>query len=46
MSLQHSRGVHLCCVFAKLVGFSGAGGCNFESNSDFASFYFSDIQYV
>ena len=24
--LQHSRGVHLCCVFAKLVGFSGAGG--------------------
>ena len=45
MSLQHSRGGHLCCVFAKLVGFSGAGGSNFKSNSVFI-FYFRDIQIV
>ena len=32
--------------FCKLVGFSGAGSGNFESNSVFASFYFHDIQFV
>ena len=45
MSSQHSRGFHLCCVFAILVSFSGAGGGNFESNSVFA-YYFHDIQFV